>query len=85
MQIRGMLEQKQGRGAREHKQSRRMPEPDHKDEDAAGRSRTLLALGFVLLLVLGGVWLVDHMRTQAAREDCFMQGRSNCAPIETNP
>jgi flagellar biogenesis protein FliO len=62
-----------------------MREPDNQDEEAAGRSRTLVALGFVLLLVLGGVWLVDHLREQAAREDCFMQGRSNCAPIDTNP
>jgi flagellar biogenesis protein FliO len=63
-----------------------MRDPDNdKEVQAAGRSRTLLALGFVLLLVLGGVWLVDHLRDQAAREDCFMQGRTNCAPIETNP
>jgi flagellar biogenesis protein FliO len=62
-----------------------MREPDNDDEEAASRLRTLFALGFVLLLVLGGVWLVDHLRKEAALEDCFMQGRSNCAPVETNP
>jgi hypothetical protein len=52
------------------------------DEEAAGRARTLLALVFVGLLVVGGLFLVHFLKKQSQLQDCFMQGRTNCAPIE---
>ncbi|MGA2188957.1 MAG: hypothetical protein ABSH33_10515 [Steroidobacteraceae bacterium] len=62
-----------------------MSDPKPADEDAAGRAKTLLALVFVLALVLGGLILVHYLRKQSQLQDCFMQGRTNCAPINDAP
>jgi hypothetical protein len=62
-----------------------MSDPKPADEDAAGRAKTLLALLFVLALVLGGLVLVHYLRKQSQLQDCFLQGRTNCAPINDAP
>jgi len=58
------------------------PEPeDPKVPDS--RRAALLALGFILLLVLGGL-LLEHVLSDSARlQDCVMQGRTNCAPVDS--
>jgi hypothetical protein len=42
----------------------------------------LIALAIVTLLVILGVWIADTITDLERQQDCFMQGRSNCAPIE---
>ena len=57
-----------------------LPPPPPPDESSP---RTmLLALVFVALLVLGGLYLVHTLRRSSALEDCLMQGRSSCSPID---
>jgi len=34
------------------------------------------------LLAIAGVWLVRELREKGRIEDCLMQGRHNCVPIE---
>jgi hypothetical protein len=49
------------------------------------RQRTLMnviALAIVTLLVAAGVWIADTIAVMEKDEDCVMQGRINCAPIE---
>ena len=36
----------------------------------------------VLLLTLGGLYLVHALRGAANLQDCVIQGRSNCAPVD---
>jgi hypothetical protein len=55
------------------------------DGDAAGRAKTLLALVFVLSLVLGGLILFHFLSKQSQVQDCVMQGRTNCAPVNDAP
>ncbi|HEY4863766.1 MAG TPA: hypothetical protein VIH65_06600 [Xanthobacteraceae bacterium] len=46
----------------------------------------LIGIGiFLVLLVLSGVWLMNTLRDMGKMQDCAMQGRRNCAPIETPP
>jgi hypothetical protein len=46
----------------------------------------LLALAVILVLVLGGLFLFYGLREVSQRQDCMMQGRSNCAPVDaTSP
>jgi len=42
----------------------------------------LIALAILALLVGLGVWIADTITDLQRQQDCLMQGRSNCAPIE---
>jgi len=42
----------------------------------------LIALAILVSLVLLGVWIADTISDLQREQDCLMQGRSNCAPIE---
>lgn len=47
-----------------------------------GPSRgALIALVVIVLLVVGGYWLAQHIRAASRIQDCVMAGRTNCAPI----
>jgi hypothetical protein len=48
--------------------------------------RRTAVIGFVViaLLVIGGLFLVHALRDTSRLQDCVMQGRSNCAPIESD-
>ena len=55
------------------------------DEPIDYRHRTimnLIALAIVASLVGLGVWTADTMSELQREQDCLVQGRSNCAPIE---
>jgi hypothetical protein len=46
----------------------------------------LIGIGvFLVALVLSGVWLMNTLRDMGKMQDCAMQGRRNCAQIETPP
>jgi hypothetical protein len=52
-------------------------------EDGGSPAVTLAVLiGFLVALVVGGVWLMNTLRDISRIQDCAMQGRRNCAPIE---
>jgi hypothetical protein len=42
----------------------------------------VIALAITALLMGAGVWLADAIEVLQKNEDCVLQGRSNCAPIE---
>jgi hypothetical protein len=42
----------------------------------------LIALAILISLVGLGVWIADTISDLQRQQDCLMQGRSNCAPIE---
>jgi hypothetical protein len=52
-------------------------------EDGETR-RTNASIGLIVILVLAiaGVLLVRELREKSRIEDCLMQGRRNCVPIE---
>ena len=52
------------------------------NEDTYSPRAVLMALAVIILLVLGGLYLFYALRDASQRQDCVMQGRSNCAPIE---
>jgi hypothetical protein len=56
----------------------------HEDEREADDRRTnaLMGLALVLSLAIAGVVLVRDLGNEAKLEDCLMQGRTNCAPID---
>jgi hypothetical protein len=42
----------------------------------------VMAVAVVTLLVGAGVWIADTIADMEKAQDCAMQGRQNCAPIE---
>jgi hypothetical protein len=58
--------------------------PPPTDDEEPLSARALIGVGiFLVILVLGGVWLMNTLRDISKMQDCAMQGRRNCAPIET--
>ncbi|HEY2132285.1 MAG TPA: hypothetical protein VGH36_04810 [Acetobacteraceae bacterium] len=52
---------------------------DEVDEQVAGRQTASLAgIVVVLVLLIGGLFLVKQLRTETLIEDCIMSGRQNC-------
>lgn len=45
----------------------------------------MIAVAIVALLVGAGVWIADTIADMERIQDCAMQGRQNCAPIEVPP
>lgn len=58
------------------------PDPDT-DENSYSPRRALLGLAIVLLIVMVCLYLFYTLRDMAQSQDCVMQGRTNCAPIES--
>jgi hypothetical protein len=42
----------------------------------------IIAVAIVVALVSAGVWIADTIADMQKIQDCAMQGRQNCAPIE---
>jgi hypothetical protein len=59
-----------------------LPEEPRTNEDTYSPRAVLLALAVILVLVLGGLYLFYKLRDESQRQDCMMQGRTNCAPVE---
>ena len=59
-----------------------MAQPPDEDNHDQSRSRALIGLLIVAVLVVAAVYLVHALRNESNLEDCLMSGRSNCAPIE---
>jgi len=60
------------------------PRPSDGEEDERDRrlANVFLAV-FFILIVGGGLWLVNAMVAQRDLDNCVAQGRRNCAPLET--
>jgi hypothetical protein len=55
---------------------------DDKDGQDRRFTASLAGLAIALLLAVLGVFLVQKLSASAKLQDCLMQGRSNCAPID---
>lgn len=60
-------------------------EQDREEEPVNYARRMLMnviAIGVVTVLIGVGVWLADIIAQMERDQDCVLQGRHNCAPIE---
>jgi hypothetical protein len=59
---------------------------DETDDRAAQRQTASLAgVAVILLLLVGGLFLVQQLRSASVIEDCLMAGRRNCNVLVTGP
>jgi hypothetical protein len=49
------------------------------------RRRAVIGVVVVIVLVVGGLFLVHELQNMSRIQDCAMSGRTNCAPIEAPP
>jgi hypothetical protein len=57
-----------------------VPEPP--EEEGSRNVENAVMLGFFVLLVVAGIWLLGTMADVRKTQDCAAQGRRNCATIE---
>jgi hypothetical protein len=58
-------------------------EPAQRREETNSQRAALIGLIICLLLVLGGLFLVYELKKMSEVQDCVMQGRTNCAPVDS--
>jgi hypothetical protein len=61
------------------------PEPHDdalQDDDPGEHPFSPMAIVILLVLVVGGIYVVFTMRDMASTQDCVSSGRRNCAPID---
>jgi hypothetical protein len=56
----------------------------HRREDRHSQRAALIGLAVCIALVLGGLFLVYALKKSSDLQDCVMQGRTNCAPVDTD-
>ncbi|MBC7800723.1 MAG: hypothetical protein H7Z10_08870 [Gemmatimonadaceae bacterium] len=54
------------------------PQQTREDAEADRQTRSLAGLAFALVLVVAGLFLIQHLRDKARVEDCLMAGRFDC-------
>ena len=56
---------------------------DNERDDEENRvTASLAGMAVALLLVVVGVFLIQKLEASSKLEDCLLQGRTNCAPID---
>lgn len=61
-----------------------MSSPEPPENDGNRTVENAVMLGFFIVLVAAGIWLLGSMADIRKTQDCAAQGRRNCATIE-NP
>lgn len=51
-------------------------------EDKGSQRRSLIGLAIIVLLFVAGWVLVHELYSGVKLEDCLLEGRTNCAPIQ---
>ena len=58
------------------------PNRDDDETDADRRTANIILLVGAVVLIAGGIWLVNAMLDARQADECMSSGRRNCNPIE---
>ena len=58
-------------------------DPDEPETESERCTTNIVLLVAGVLVVGGGIWLVNALVDARKSEECFESGRRNCAPIST--
>jgi hypothetical protein len=59
-----------------------MAEPEPPEEQGNRARENAVMIGFLVVLVAAGIWLLGTMADVRKAQDCAAQGRRNCNTIE---
>jgi hypothetical protein len=57
-------------------------EREERIDDRQRMRMNMIAAAIVVVLIGTGVWIADTISVTGKLEDCALQGRTNCAPID---
>jgi len=57
-------------------------DPNEQESESERRKTNIILLVGAILIVGGGIWLVNALVDARKSEECFESGRRNCNPIE---
>jgi hypothetical protein len=57
------------------------PNRDDDETDADRRTANIILLAGAVVLIAGGIWLVNAMLDARRADECMSSGRRNCNPI----
>ena len=60
-----------------------MTAPEPPDNEGNRGVENAVMLGFFVVLVVAGIWLLGSMADVRKAQDCAAQGRRNCGTIES--
>ncbi len=58
-------------------------EREERIDDRQRMRMNMIAAAIVVVLIGTGVWIADTISATGKLEDCALQGRTNCAPIDS--
>jgi hypothetical protein len=61
---------------------KRYQQSSEKDDYRHRMMTNLLALAFLVLLIIGGIWIADTMAAMRKNQDCVLSGRRGCTPVD---
>ena len=56
-------------------------EPDEHETESERRTANIILIVGALIVIGGGIWLVNALVDARKSEECFESGRRNCNPI----
>lgn len=56
-------------------------QPNGEDDERDRRAANIFLFVAAVIIVVGGIWLVNAMVDAKKSEECFESGRRNCNPI----
>jgi len=57
-------------------------DPDDHETEAERRTANIIMIVGAIIVIGGGIWLVNALVDSRKAEECFESGRRNCNPIE---
>ncbi len=61
---------------------------EHSEDDDDYRQRMMtngIALGFLVFLIVAGIWIANTMAAMRKSQDCVLSGRPGCTPVDVSP
>jgi hypothetical protein len=59
-------------------------EQDEEEREAAGRTKSVIALAVMAVLVVAGILLAHKLRDVSELQDCLMTRATNCTQVDTS-
>lgn len=64
---------------------KKFAQSDEQDDYRERMITNMIALAFLVLLIVAGVWIANTMAAMKKNQDCVLSGRRGCTPVDAQP